>query len=68
MKLIASEWNPYLNSYEHVWLADDESAITADFDSDGAEGSMIIVISTSSTWMKNTQGKWQKVGTSEVFG
>jgi len=34
---------------------------------DSAEGSVIIVISTRSTYMKNTAGKWQKVGTTEVI-
>ena len=66
MKLIEREWNVILNEYMNVWLADDESGITADFDSDSAAGSTIIVISTSSTYMKNTQGKWQKAGTTEV--
>ena len=66
MKLIDINWNVLLCKAEHVWLADDESGITADFDPESAEGSAIIVISTASTWMKNTQGKWQKVGTSEV--
>ena len=66
MKLIDRDWNPHLNKYQHMWLADDESAITADFDPDGAEGSVIMVISTQSTWMKNSKGKWQKCGSSEV--
>lgn len=68
MKLIDGKWNHYLDKCEHTWLADDESQITANFDPECAEGSMIIVISTASTWMKNTQGKWQKVGTTEVIG
>ena len=66
MELIEREWNPYLCKYQNVWLADDESSITAEFDADSADGSIIVVISTSSTWIKNTQGKWQKVGTTEV--
>ena len=66
MKLIDREWNPHLNKYQHMWLADDESGIVADFDPDGAEGSVIMVISTQDTWMKNSQSKWQKCGTSEV--
>lgn len=68
MKLIDREWNPYLNKYQNMWLADDESGIVADFDPEGAEGSAIMVISTQTTWMKNSQGKWQKCGTSEVVG
>lgn len=66
MKLIECEWNTTLGKHNHTWLADDESAITADFDPESAEGSVILVISTNATYMKNTQGKWQKVGTTEV--
>lgn len=68
MKLIDREWIPELGGYQHLWLADDESQITASFDPDGASGSVIMVISTRATYMKNTQGKWQKVGTTEVIG
>ena len=66
MKLINREWNAHLNKYQNMWLADDESAITSGFDADSAEGSVIIVISTQATWIKNSTGKWQKCGTSEV--
>ena len=66
MKLIEREWNVILNKYTNMWLADDESGITATFDPDSAEGSTIVVISTKSVWMKNTKGKWQKCGTTEV--
>lgn len=68
MKLIDREWNPFLDKYQNMWLADDESSINPDFDSDGAEGSVIMVISTQATWMKNSTGKWQKCGTTEVIG
>lgn len=67
MKLIDREWNAHLNKYQNTWLADDETGIVADFDTEGAEGSMIIVISTQSTYMKNCSGKWQKLGTTEVI-
>jgi hypothetical protein len=67
MKLIDRKWNPVLGKYENTWLADDESGITADFDTESAEGSVILVISTEATWMKNTSGKWQKSGTTEVI-
>lgn len=66
MILIESKWNPILEKYTHGWLANDESGITADFDPNGAAGSTIIVISTASTYIKNADGKWQKVGTTEV--
>lgn len=67
MKLIDREWNAYLSKYVNMWLADDESAITPGFDPDSAEGSVILVISTQVNWMKNSQGKWQKYGTTEVI-
>ena len=67
MKLIGREWSACLGKYQNMWLADDETGITADFDADGAEGSSIFVISTEATYMKNTQGKWQKCGTTEVI-
>ena len=67
MKLIGSEWNPFLGQCQNMWIADTESAISADFDSDSAVGSSIFVISTEATYMKNTQGKWQKCGTTEVI-
>lgn len=67
MKLIGSEWNPYLNRCQNMWIADDESGITPDFDSDSATGSSIFVISTEATYMKNTKGQWQKCGTTEVI-
>lgn len=67
MRMISCEWNACCNKYHHMWIADDESGITADFDPDCSVGSTIIVISTNSTWMKNTKGKWQKCGTNEVI-
>lgn len=66
MKLIEQNWNPHLEKYENTWLADTDAEITADFDQDSAEGSTIVVISTKSVWVKNTKGKWQKCGTTEV--
>jgi hypothetical protein len=68
MKLIGRRWNAFLDRYEDTWLADDESAITSDFCPDCACGSIIMVISTESTWMKNTKGQWQKCGSTEVIG
>ena len=67
MKLIDQRYNPCLNKYERTWLADTTDELTADHDPDGAECSIIMVISTNDTYMKNTQGKWQKVGTTEVI-
>lgn len=65
--LIDCEWNECTNKYIRVWVFDDESGITADFDSESSVGSVIIVIATNSTYMKNTKGKWQKIGTTEVI-
>lgn len=67
MILIEREYNAFLDKYTNTWLADDESGITADFDPDGAPGSIILVISTQTTYMKNTEGKWQKLGSTEVI-
>ena len=67
MKLIDHEWNETLCKRTNTWLANDESKITAGFDPESAEGSMILVISTNSTFIKNADGKWQKLGTSEVI-
>lgn len=67
MKLINREWNAYLGKYQNMWLADDETGITADFDPESAEGSTIIVISTEATYMKNTAGNWQMCGSTEVI-
>ena len=67
MKLIEKEWNEFLGKYAKTYLADDVSQITADFDPDCAEGSMIIVLSAGCTYMKNCCGQWQKVGTTEVI-
>ena len=67
MKLINQIWNPHLEKYERTWLADTEAEVKVGFDPDSAEGSTIVVISTSSVWMKNTKGKWQKTGTTEVI-
>ena len=67
MKLISREWNNYLGKYTNMWLTNDASEITPDCDPDGAEGSMILVIASQATYMKNTDCKWQKYGTSEVI-
>ena len=67
MKLIEREWNEFLNKYQHMWIADTDSEITPGFDPEAAEGSMIIVIASNSTYMKNSVGKWQKCGTEEVI-
>ena len=67
MQLIDREWNEYLGNYQNVWLADDASGISANFDPDGSELSAIFVISEGAIYVKNCSGKWQKVGTTEVI-
>lgn len=67
MKLIEQRWNPHLAQYEKTWLADTVDEITANCDPDSACGSVILVISTGDSYMKNTECKWQKVGTTEVI-
>ena len=62
MKLIGQQV-----SHVHTWLADTTADITADFDKQGAIGSMIIVIETKDIFIKNNDGKWQKFGTNEVI-
>lgn len=67
MKLIESKWNFSQGKNENTWLADTESELTAAFDPDSAAGSSVFIISTGSAYMKNTKGKWQKIGTEEVI-
>ena len=67
MKLIEQNWNPHLSKYEKTWLANTDDNLTANFDPDCAEGSIIMVIGSGSTYMKNADGKWQKYGTTEVL-
>jgi hypothetical protein len=62
MKLIGQQ-----DRYLHTWLADSAAEVTADFDAQGATGSMIIVIETKDIYIKNSEGKWQKFGTNEVI-
>lgn len=66
MELVKSEWNPFTGGYTKDWIADDESQLTADFDPDSNPGSTVYVIATKAVFMKNSQRKWQKVGTTEV--
>ena len=67
MKLIEQNWNPHLNKYDKTYLANTEDVLSADFDPDCSEGSIIMVIDSGSTYVKNADGKWQKYGTTEVL-
>lgn len=66
IKLIHSEWNETTGGYQRDWLADDASQITAGFGASDNPGSTIYCIADQSVYIKNTQGKWQKAGTTEV--
>lgn len=66
MKLINCKWNVCEQKHEHTWLSDNGNDIPANFDPDCASGSVILVISTGESYMKNTQGNWQKIGSTEV--
>jgi hypothetical protein len=67
MKLLDQTWNTYLGKFDRTWLADSELDIPAGFDPESAEGSIILVILPQVVYIKNSQGKWQKMGTSEVL-
>lgn len=67
MKLIDRAWNAYLGKFENTWIADSELDIPTGFDKDSAEGSIILVIYPQVVYMKNSTGKWQKMGTTEVL-
>lgn len=67
MKMINEKWNTCLAQYESEWIADTEEELTADFVTDCACGSFVFVISTGNGYMKNSVGKWQKIGSTEVI-
>jgi hypothetical protein len=67
MKLIDKKWNPYLSQHESEWIIDTEEELTAGFAPDCACGSFAFVISTGNGYMKNSVGKWQKIGSTEVI-
>lgn len=68
MILINSEWNEHLAKYEVTYLADTKAEVEkSKIDPNCAMGSVIFVISTGDTYMKNTDNKWQKVGSEEVL-
>ena len=68
MKLINCEWNAHLGKPQTTYLADTLVDVNLEkVDANSAEGSIIIVISENSSYMKNTKGKWQKIGSTEVI-
>ena len=66
MKLIDAKWNNAQKKIEYTYLADAESDVKAPAE-DCAIGSQILVIDTGAAFVKNTAGKWQKLGTKEVL-
>lgn len=67
LKLVESTFNWILNGYIKTWLADSLDDVSSDFDPESVAGSSIVVIETKEVFVKNTEGKWQKFGTSEVL-
>lgn len=67
MKIIDREYNALQDKPTYTVLADTASEITADVYPECAVGSMIIVVGTKDIYIKNTEGKWQKYGTTEVI-
>lgn len=68
MIVIEKRWNSLLQAHELTYLANTAAdVVVKDLDPDCAAGSVILVIETEDAYMKNTQGKWQKLGTTEVI-
>ena len=70
MKIRAREYVPAQDKADYTFLADSVADIPADMNErypDAAVGSTIIVIEIGAMIVKNTKGKWQKFGTSEVI-
>ena len=55
------------NAITRDWIADTPAGITAAFDEESSPGSTLLIISTKDLYVKNSQGKWQKAGTTEVL-
>lgn len=54
-------------AWKRTWYADHEADIAADHDTESAPGSLILAIDTGNVFVKNSQKKWQKVGSAEVI-
>lgn len=65
--LLSREWNEVTGGYHKDWLADEESAVSADFDKDSNPGSTIYCIDTQTVFIKNSKGQWQRAGSTEVL-
>lgn len=68
MIVIEKRWNSLLQAHELTYLANTaDDVVIDDLDPNCAAGSVILVIETEDAYMKNTQGQWQKLGTTEVI-
>lgn len=68
MIVIDKRWNTLLQAHEITYLANTAADVdVSELDQNCAAGSAILVIATESVWIKNTEGKWQKSGTTEVL-
>lgn len=67
MTLVSKEYIPGEIGHSGKWLkrwrADREAEIPASFDPESTPGSVILAIDTEAIFIKNSRGKWQKVGT-----
>jgi hypothetical protein len=67
MKIIEREYNPLQDKATYTVLADAASEVTANLYPECAIGSTILCVATKDIFIKNTEGKWQKFGTTEVI-
>ena len=70
MKLIDRQYNRFSDRNTDTFLANKVEDIPANINEqypNSCAGSMIIVIESGAVYIKNTEAKWQKFGTSEVL-
>ena len=68
MVLIDSSWNFSVGAQEMTFIADTKNDIDLSLTTHCAVGSSILVIDSGACYMKNTAGKFQRVGSTEVLG
>lgn len=68
MVIIERAWNTAQCKWELTYLANTAAdVVVSELDPDCAIGSSILVISSGAMYIKNTEGKWQKSGSTEVL-
>lgn len=68
MVIIDRKANAAQNAFELTYLANTPAdVVVSELDPDCAIGSSILVISSGAMYIKNTEGKWQKSGSTEVL-